>query len=320
MTASDISTAIPPEIAGQIDGNSFDTSDVEQALRNKKADLLQAISSLEEIIDSIVEIFDSKLQTFVHEKTAVSSSEISMFSEIVLTDSDTDEKVFIQVNGDNKNLIGCFIIHRDVVRYLIALTFGGASASAIEFSNNELNKLEIKLLKLFVDHMMSGYFECVDVNSSYGIPRPPTVADKSLLLKLAQDIELISLVFSFSFGVQTHTFELVVPLNIFDKDGSEISGKKQLEKERQEERLWSEQLYKRVEGVNVPLSIEISKNKMTLGKLALLKVGDRLDFNSDLNQVKVLDEAGSQAFLGSLKINKDNINLCVNGAFSDKGV
>lgn len=320
MTEDNLTSAMNPEVANQIDSISFDSSDIERALRNKKTDLLQTISSVEEIIDSIVEIFDSKLNTFAHEKTALSFSRMSVFSESVLTDTDTNKKAFIQVNGDNKNLIGCFIIHRDVVRYLMALTFGGATSSAIEFGENDLNKLEIRLLKLFVDHMMSGFFECVDVNSSYGIPRPPTVADTSLLLKLAQDIELISLVFNFSFGEQIHTIELVVPLMIFEKDDTEASVKKQLEKEQQEESIWSEQLYKRVESVNVPLSIEISKSEMTLGKLALLKIGNRFDFNPDLSQVKVLDEAGSQAFLGSLIINKDKINLCVSGAVSDKGV
>ena len=307
------------EVGEHIDDSSFNAPDVADTLRNHASDLFKTISGIEEVIDSLVEVFDAKVQTFTHEKTILSFSGMSVFSENTLLSNDADKILLIQINDDNESLIGCFRMHQDVVRFLLAITLGGANAQASEFGQDKLRSSEIRLLKLFVDHLMSGFLECVDVDASFGIPRTPTIADNDVFFSLAQDTELVSFDFDFSLGDNTNSFELVIPLQIFEKDDSKVAGKQELEKAKQEERIWSEQLYKRVEIVDVPLLLEIANCEMPLTRLASLNVGERFDINLDLNHVKILDESGAQTFMGDLKINADEISLRVTGALLDKG-
>ena len=316
-----MSEEVTPETGQNALDEIVSQPDVLEILRRRPSLSLEDIEGIDASIEVLTASVNERLERFISEKMPLEYAGIDVFDLSLKSKMDGEQLVTARIDGDEEEFLAAVSIKPATLRILLALTLCGTAEKADLTEPITLSFSERRIFTRFADQIMSGHFENIAENPELQIPRKPNLIDGDELAELAFIGQLVRIKYSFHFQDNTYQFYILASQSLLDADRAvrdEDDGI-DLTIQASQEASWKKSMLRVVEHLGLPFCAQLADVEKPLTYVSSLKVGDILDVELNLQQVKVVDDDNKLAFWAWVDVQNDETLVRAIGSPSKSG-
>ena len=295
--------------------------DVLEILRRGPSLSIEDIDGIDASIEILTTSVNERLERFISEKMPIEFSGIDVFDLSLKSKMDNEQLITARIDGDEEEFLAAVSIKPATLRILLALTLCGTIEKADLTEPITLSFSERRIFTRFADQLMSGHFENISENPELQIPRTPNIIDSDELAELAFIGQLVRIKYNFHFNDNTYEFYILASQSLLDADktANDDDDGIDLTIQASQEASWKKSMLKVVEHLGLPFCAQLVDVEKPLTYVSSLKVGDILDVELNLEQVKVVDDDNNLAFWAWVDVQNDETLIRAIGSPSKSG-